>query len=135
MVTMLDYIHEENETLSAIIEAYDFSSKDAYTSIKNVMILATGSSYNACLAAKPALESYGGLTVDIQEPFHFTHYGHLSTAVDTVIAVSQSGESASTVTAIKAIPTESIQTIAITSDQNSPIASETDQVIDLRIRD
>ena len=50
MVTMLDYIHEENETLSAIIEAYDFSSKDDYTSIKNVMILATGSSYNACLA-------------------------------------------------------------------------------------
>ena len=133
MVTMLDYIHEENETLSAIIEAYDFSSKDAYTSIKNVMILATGSSYNACLAAKPALESYGGLTVDIQEPFHFTHYGHLSTAVDTVIAVSQSGKSASTVTAIKAIPTESIQTIALTSDQNSPIASETDQVIDLGI--
>lgn len=133
MVTMLDYIHEENEILSAIIEAHDFSSKEAYTRIKNVMILATGSSYNACLAAKPALESYGGLHVDIQEPFHFAHYGHLSTAVDTVIAVSQSGKSASTVTAMKAILTNDIQTIAITSDKNSPIASGTDKVIDLGI--
>ena len=38
----------------------------------NLLILATGSSYNACLAAKPALESYGDLTVDIQEPFIFS---------------------------------------------------------------
>ena len=38
----------------------------------NLLILATGSSYNACLAAKPALESYGDLTVDIQEPFYFS---------------------------------------------------------------
>ena len=48
-------------------------------------MLATGSSYNACLAAKPALESYGELTVDIQEPFHFAHYGKLSPSIDTVI--------------------------------------------------
>lgn len=130
---MLDYIHEEKETLEAIIDSYDFSSQSTYHKIKNIMILATGSSYNACLAAKPALESYGDLVLDIQEPFHFTHYGRLSTAIDTVIAVSQSGKSASTVSAVRAINIPEIQKLAVTSDRNSPIAFEVDSIIDLKI--
>ena len=51
--------------------------------------------------AEAGVESYGELTVDIQEPFHFAHYGKLSPSIDTVIAVSQSGKSASTVEAVK----------------------------------
>ena len=121
MVTMLDYIHEEKTVLSAILEKNDSSLHVSYQNMQHVLILATGSSYNACLAAKPALESYGDITVDIQEPYHFNHYGKLSEEVDTVIAVSQSGKSASTVDAIQKIRSSKRRTIALTGDDKSPI--------------
>ncbi|MBO1089217.1 SIS domain-containing protein [Enterococcus hirae] len=133
MVTMLDYIHEEKTALSAILEKNDSSLHVSYQNMQHVLILATGSSYNACLAAKPALESYGDITVDIQEPYHFNHYGKLSEEVDTVIAVSQSGKSASTVDAIRKIRSSKRRTIALTGDDQSPITKEVDQVIDLNM--
>ncbi len=92
MFTMQDYIYEEKEVLSTILKKNDFSTREHMKKTVNLLILATGSSYNACLAAKPALESYGDLTVDIQEPFYFFNYGKLSPSIDTVIAVSQSGK-------------------------------------------
>ncbi len=132
LVTMFDYIKEEKEVLSKILTNYDFS-KIKLAKADSVLILATGSSNNACLAAKNALESFGGVTVEIQEPYHFNHYGHLPKAVDTVIAVSQSGKSTSTVDALAGLKETNIQTIALTSDLESPIVEAAEQVIDLGI--
>ncbi|MGL9798325.1 SIS domain-containing protein [Enterococcus sp. DIV0802] len=131
MVTMQDYIYEEKEVLSTILKKNDFSTRKQMKKTTNLLMLATGSSYNACLAAKPALESYGELTVDIQEPFHFAHYGKFSPSIDTVIAVSQSGKSASTVEAVKMIQKQEIPIIAVTNDVQSPLALEATQIIDL----
>lgn len=133
MVTMLDYIHEETAVLRAIVEKADGLIDNSYKKMKHLLILATGSSYNACLSAKPALESYGEVTVDIQEPYHFNHYGNLSEDIDTVLAVSQSGKSTSTVDAVRKIRAMNKHTIALTSDKESPIANEVDQVMDLNI--
>jgi glucoselysine-6-phosphate deglycase len=130
LVTMFDYIKEEKDVLSAILSNYDFSKNDL-ANAESVLILATGSSNNACLAAKNALESFGGVTVEIQEPYHFNHYGHLPKAVDTVIAVSQSGKSASTVDALAGLKETNIQTVALTSNLDSPIVQAAEQVIDL----
>ena len=124
-------IYEEKEVLSTILKKNDFSTRKQIEKTTNLLMLATGSSYNACLAAKPALESYGELTVDIQEPFHFAHYGKLSPSIDTVIAVSQSGKSASTVEAVKMIQKQEIPIIAVTNDVQSPLALEATQIIDL----
>lgn len=131
MFTMQDYIYEEKEVLSTILKKNDFSTREHMKKTVNLLILATGSSYNACLAAKPALESYGDLTVDIQEPFYFSHYGKLSPSIDTVIAVSQSGKSASTVEAVKMIQKQGLPVVAITNDVQSPLALEAAQIIDL----
>lgn len=133
MVTMLDYIHEEKEVLLSIIEKSEPLFNHAYREMNHLLILATGSSYNACLSAKPALESYGNLTIDIQEPYHFNHYGKVSAEIDTVIAVSQSGKSTSTVDAIRKIRSLNKHTIALTGDLNSPITKEVDQVIELNM--
>lgn len=130
LVTMFDYIKEEKDVLSAILTNYDFSKNDL-ANAESVLILATGSSNNACLAAKNALETFGGVTVEIQEPYHFNHYGHLPKSIDTVIAVSQSGKSASTVDALAGLKETHIQTVALTSDLESPIVQVAEQVIDL----
>ncbi|MBX4226763.1 glucosamine-fructose-6-phosphate aminotransferase, partial [Enterococcus lactis] len=81
MVTMQDYIYEEKEVLSTILKKNDFSTRKQMKKTTNLLILATGYSYNACLAAQPALESYCKLTVDIQAPLHFARYGTLSLSI------------------------------------------------------
>ncbi|KAF1299443.1 glucosamine-fructose-6-phosphate aminotransferase [Enterococcus sp. JM4C] len=133
MATMMDYIGEEQATLANSLKNYRYVETSKQQTIKNVLILATGSSYNACLAAKPALESLAEVTVTIEEPYHFNHYGHLSTAVDTVIAVSQSGKSASTIDAIGKLKEQGIYTMALTSDLSSPICQKVNEVIDLEM--
>lgn len=137
MMTMLDYIYEEKESLSSIlasrVEKNDLLPQKRFEKVSHLLILATGSSYNACLSAKTALESLGDVFVDIQEPAHFEHYGRLSPAVDLVLAVSQSGKSASTIEAVRKMKKQAISTIALTSDPTSPLALETDQIIDLGI--
>lgn len=133
MATMMDYIGEEQTTLRNILRNNSLNKHPKQEKMQNIMILATGSSYNACLSAKPALESLADITVTIEEPYHFHHYGHLSKSVDTVIAVSQSGKSASTIDAIEKVKSQGIYTIALTSDKRSPICFKVDEVIDLEM--
>lgn len=133
METMLDYINEEQKTLEHIIESFDV----AQINVKNVkycLILATGSSYNACLSAKYYLEETAPLYVQIEEPFNFLHYGKIDPKIDLIIAVSQSGKSASTIQAVETLTqTRSIKTIALTSDISSPITKVVDEVLDLNM--
>ncbi len=101
--------------------------------MNTVTILATGSSYNACLSAKFAFETLADVTITIEEPYNFNHYGRLIKGTDTIIGVSQSGKSASTIDAMKELSGTEIQRIVLTSDVESPIAQVVDKVIDLNM--
>lgn len=133
MVTMLDYIQEEQETLSSIIAKYQFHKETKLAKVNHLLILATGSSYNACIAAKVFFEKVSGATVTIEEPYHFQHYGKLPRAVDGIIAVSQSGKSSSTIDALRELQKKENIQIILTSDITSPIAQLSDYVIDLDV--
>ena len=61
-MTMLDYIDQEQETLTKILTEYDFSANTQLAEMNTVTILATGSSYNACLSAKFAFETLADVT-------------------------------------------------------------------------
>lgn len=132
-MTMLHYIDEEQNALTKILDDYDFSSDSKLKNTNTVTILATGSSYNACLSAKFAMETMADVTIVIEEPYHFTHYGRLVKGTDTIIGVSQSGKSTSTIEAVKALKSSEIQRIILTSDLKSPIAEVADYVIDLNM--
>ncbi|WP_407370829.1 SIS domain-containing protein [Carnobacterium sp.] len=133
MVTMLDYIVEEQASLTTILNEFNIDKKQL-VDVKHCLILATGSSYNACLAAKYYMESTASIYIDIQEPFNFLHYGKIDPKVDLVIAVSQSGKSTSTIQAVEKIKiVGNIRTIAITSDITSPITKVVDTVFDLNM--
>ena len=129
--TMLDYINQEQETLAKILKDYDFSSDSKFSTMATVTILATGSSNNACLSAKAAFEQLADVSITIEEPYNFNHYGRLIKGTDTIIGVSQSGKSASTIDAMKQLDEQEIQRIVLTSDLDSPIAQVVDTVIDL----
>ena len=132
-MTMLDYIDQEQETLTKIFTEYDFSADTQLAEMNTVTILATGSSYNACLSAKFAFETLADVTITIEEPYNFNHYGRLIKGTDTIIGVSQSGKSASTIDAMKELSGTEIQRIVLTSDVESPIAQVVDKVIDLNM--
>lgn len=133
METMLDYINEEEATLQNILADFSLKKVSGYEKINNLLILATGSSYNACLAAKVTLEKFADIAITIEEPYNFNHYGRISNSVDAVLAVSQSGKSASTIDAIAKLKKEGLFTLALTSDVSSPIAAVVDEVIDLEM--
>ena len=133
MATMLDYVNEEQATLQRILENYDFSVDSNLATMENVVILATGSSYNACLSAKITFEKMADVTITIEEPYNFNHYGRLGKDVDTIIGVSQSGKSASTIDAMKELASADINRIVLTSDLTSPITKVVDYVIDLQM--
>lgn len=133
MATMLDYIAEEQTTLMNILTSFNFNEKEM-TDVKHCLILATGSSYNACLAAKYYMELTAPFYIDIQEPFNFLHYGKVDPSVDLVLAVSQSGKSTSTKEAVEKITKAyNIKTIALTSDVTSPISKVVDSVFDINM--
>ena len=133
MATMLDYVNEEQATLQRILENYDFSVDSNLATMENAVILATGSSYNACLSAKITFEKMADVTITIEEPYNFNHYGRLGKDVDTIIGVSQSGKSASTIDAMKELTSADINRIVLTSDLTSPITKVVDHVIDLQM--
>jgi len=132
-LTMLDYIHQEQKTLSKILIEYDFSADANLAKMNAVTILATGSSLNACLSTKIAFEKLADINITIEEPYNFNHYGRLIKGTDTIIGVSQSGKSASTIDALNKLNGCEIQQIVLTSDLESPIAQVVDNVIDLNM--
>lgn len=138
MATMLDYIDQESEAQAVILNEYQTKLAPLVEyindkSIDKIMILATGSSYNAGLCAKYYFEAHFGILVDIKEPYNFSHYERMDPATDLVIAVSQSGKSASTLEAVKKVQTQGIAVFCLTSDIASPLAQQADGVLNINI--
>lgn len=131
MATMLDYINEEEASLKQIMANYQPVAEPNLAQLTTLLILATGSSYNACLAAKATMEKIANISITIEEPYNFNHYGTLPNSVDAVLAVSQSGKSASTIDAMARIKEKGKLTIALTSNLESPLSKMVDHLVDI----
>lgn len=131
--TMMTYIHEEQATLSAMLDRYPHDLP-AIKGKSTWLVLATGSSINAIKSAKYYVENLANVRVTVEEPFHFQHYEKMDTATDLVLGVSQSGESTSTINAIKHIRKSfPVATYGLTSKLLSELAKTVDHAIDIEI--
>lgn len=131
--TMMTYIHEEQATLSAMLDRYPHDLP-AIKGKSTWLVLATGSSINAIKSAKYYVENLANVRVTVEEPFHFQHYEKMDTATDLVLGVSQSGESTSTINAIKHIRKSfPVVTYGLTSKLLSELAKTVDHAIDIEI--
>ncbi len=97
------------------------------------MVLATGSSINAAYSAKYYIENILDVYLRIEEPFKFHYYEKLKEETDNVIGISQSGESTSTIDALKAIEKmkPELTIYGLTSKRESELAQVVDEVIDI----
>ncbi|HFZ8994914.1 TPA: SIS domain-containing protein [Citrobacter freundii] len=133
--TMLTYINQESVTLINILREHHHSlaAVSRFASqkpVQRITFLATGSSLNAAFCARYFFEQFG-IGIEIKEPYTFTHYENIDPHADMVIAVSQSGKSASTLDAMRKVQARGIPVFALTSDPESPVGKACDYPLDI----
>ena len=89
-------VEATNVTLSAVIDY-----KRQLLSAKRIIIVACGTSWHAALIGKQMIESYCRIPVEVEYASEFRYRRPVISSDDVVIAISQSGETADTLAAVK----------------------------------
>jgi glutamine---fructose-6-phosphate transaminase (isomerizing) len=133
---MLREIYEQPEALAATIDRYapgGSLSGDAFPNIAEILrgrqrlvIAASGSSRHAGLAGEIMLEDYAGLAVDVEYASEYCYRSTHTLHDPGVLVISQSGETADTLAALREARARGLATVAITNNAASTMASEAD---------
>ena len=94
-----------------------------------VYIIACGTSYHAGLVAKNLIEGWSRIPCEVEVASEFRYRNPIVTPSTLVVAVSQSGETADTLAAIRDARIRGAKVFGITNVVGSPIARESDGVI------
>jgi glucosamine--fructose-6-phosphate aminotransferase (isomerizing) len=92
--------------------------------VERVLIIACGTSYHAGLAAKYFIESLAQVPVSVEFASEYRHHDLLLGPKTLVVVISQSGETADTLAALRAIKKAGGLTLAISNVVNSTIPRE-----------
>jgi len=94
--------------------------------IEKIVIVSCGTSYNAGLVGEYMLEEYAGIPVEVEYASEFRYRKPLLSKNTAVIAISQSGETADTLAAIREAKEKGALALGIVNTVGSTIARETD---------
>lgn len=97
--------------------------------IKKTYILGCGTSWHAGLVAKFMMEEFFPMPVEVDLASEFRYRKHLSDSETLVIAITQSGETADTLAAVKDAKKKGASILAITNVLESSIAREANHAI------
>lgn len=135
---MLKEIHEQPkavaDTLASAIKngKIDLSevglTDDDIKGIGQIIIVACGSSYHVGMAAQYVIEDLARIPVRVELASEFRYRRPILKKDDLVIFISQSGETADTLAALRAVKEAGIRTLSIVNVVGSPIAREADNV-------
>lgn len=100
--------------------------QDQLDDIERIIIVACGSAYLAGLVGEYMIEEYAGIPVEVEYASEFRYRKPLIGAKTAVIAVTQSGETADTLAAIREAKMKGALTLGIVNTVGSTIARETD---------
>ena len=130
---MLKEINEESEVVKNILNLYTKNNKikDIYNikKYKNIDIVACGSASFAGQIGKYYIEKYANIKTDVYYASEYRYQKNFFTKDTLVILISQSGETADTLAALKLAKENGINTLAIVNRRDSSIAREADSVI------
>jgi glucosamine--fructose-6-phosphate aminotransferase (isomerizing) len=96
--------------------------------VDKVKIIACGTSYHAGLIGKYILESLAGLDTTVEMASEY-RYSNLAKETALVVAITQSGETIDTISAVREAKRRGTTTIAITNVVGSTITRESDDTI------
>ena len=128
---MLEYIKEQPEVWRKITDDRESLFQGAVEKlqqpVKRIVILGSGSSYIASMAAADFYGKMLGLEAAAVVPTRLDGLLRLLNPDETLlIAVSQSGRSTSTIDAVKKWKECGFCILAVTADEQSPVAKESD---------
>ena len=114
-------VEANNVTLSAVIDY-----RRQLLAAKRVIIVACGTSWHAGLIGKQMIENYCRIPVEVEYASEFRYRNPVVTKDDVVIAISQSGETADPLAAIKLAKENGAFIYGICNSIGSSIARATD---------
>ncbi len=97
--------------------------------IDRVYVIACGTSYHAGLIAKNLIEGWARIPCEVEVASEFRYRNPIITPSTLVVAVSQSGETADTLAAVRDARVKGAKVFGITNVVGSPLARESDGVI------
>ena len=136
---MLKEIHEQPKVFRDTVEPYLKNDIDSlldtmpdFTKYNRIDIVACGSAYHTGLVGKNLIEEFADIPVNVEIASEYRYKKNFYDDKTLVIVVSQSGETADTLAALRMAKNDNIDTLAIVNVEGSTIARESD--ILLRIK-
>ena len=97
--------------------------------LDRIQIVACGTSLHAAMIGKYIIEDFCGISVDVEPSSEFIYRKTTTNDKTLVIGVSQSGETADTITAVKQSKKQGSHILIITNRPDSTMAREADSLI------
>jgi len=140
---MLKEIHEQPsviaETINGRLEDSDILIRDEIglseneiKQIKRIIIVGCGTSWHAGLVGEFMIEELAQIPVEVEYASEFRYRNPIVDKNTIVIAISQSGETADTLAALREAKKKGAKILSIVNVKGSSIARESDIVIDTR---
>ncbi len=104
-------------------------TKEHLKNLNRIQIIACGTSLHAAMIGKYVIESYCGIAVDVEASSEYIYRRNVTDEHTLVIGVSQSGETADTLTAIKQAKAKGSHILIITNRPDSAMAREADSLV------
>ncbi len=136
---MMKEIHEQPkaimDTINSLVkgDTIDFSEigldDDTLKSIDQIHIVACGSAYHVGMVAQYVIEDFAHLPVRVELASEFRYRNPILSPNELVVIISQSGETADSLAALREAKAKGIKTLAIVNVVGSSIAREADYVL------
>ncbi len=136
---MLKEMHEQPEVVANTLNAFIKNGKinlseggltdEHLKSIGNIQIAACGSAYHVGVAAKYVIEDLARVPVNVDVASEFRYRNPIFGSNDLLIVISQSGETADTLAALREAKGRGVKTLAVVNVLGSSIAREADAAL------
>jgi len=98
-------------------------------SVKNIIVIACGTAYHAGLVGKYVIEKLTGIPVSVDAASEFRYRDPIVSRSTLVIAISQSGETADTLAAVREAKAKGGKVVAVCNVVGSSLTRESDGVL------
>jgi len=138
---MLKEIHEQPDVIRNVLSGklYDTDepislkevklTKETLKNLNRIQIIACGTSMHAAMVGKYIIEDFCNIAVDVEPSSEYIYRKTVTDKNTLVIGVSQSGETADTLTAIKQSKAKGSHVLIITNRPDSAMAREADSLV------
>ncbi len=135
---MLKEIFEQTDTIrnafrGRILHEFGTSKLDGLNltaddmkKIKKVIFIACGTSWHAGLVGEYLIEEFAGIPVEVEYASEFRYRRPILSESDLVVVISQSGETADTLAAMREAKARGVKVLGVTNVVGSAIARESD---------